>query len=206
MSSDDGNVCDMGAASSSSQPALSAAGEYRCIVTGDRLFSDAAPHTVFSDGLLYRVQGSTVKGINAFADDPLATLTATNELPLSVIDQVQWAGLKRLQLDKPAFVKHWCRYVESVSRALSVADDTLERVDHMTLQGHSFTRGLLERFDELDFLTTASADPRGALVVVCWEDGPDGPGLTPALYFLLEGCIAPREAPPAAASRREGAR
>ena len=130
-----------------------------CRLTGDRLFRAASSCDVVEDGLLLCVRGTL--DVAAFADDPSASLTATDELPVRLIDVVHEAGLHHITLDRPSFIKHWRRYLLSVERALLREGDT-ERAEWLSSRGHLFARTLLQRFDECEFLLTTSEDPRGA--------------------------------------------
>ena len=46
---------------------------------------------------------------------------------------------------------------------------------------------MLQRFDECDFLLSASEDPRGALIVLRYDDHSP---LSPLLFFLRDACAA----------------
>ena len=172
--------------------------EYTCVLTGDRLFSSAYPHELVEDGLVHRVRGSMEDGLNTLAIEAF-TLPADGELPLRVIDIVRWAGLRRVQLDKPGFVKHWQRYVGALQRhteragsgtggeSVAAAASAQARADQLLLRAHTFARKLLHGFDELDFLMSASEAPHGPLIVLHYTD--DDP-LTPYFYVLADGVVS----------------
>jgi hypothetical protein len=171
--------------------------EYTCVLTGDRLFSSAYPHELVEDGLVYRVRGSMEDGLNTLAIEAF-TLPADGELPLRVIDIVRWAGLRRVHLDKPGFVKHWQRYVGALQRhieragsgtgeeSVAAAASAQARADQLLLRAHTFARKLQQGFDELDFLMSASEAPQGPLIVLHYTD--DDP-LTPYFYVLADGVV-----------------
>jgi hypothetical protein len=188
----------------------------RCRLTGDRLFPAASPCEVVEDGLLYCVRGSLDAGLRTLADNPASSLTPHGMLPLGVVDVVRWAGLRQVALDRPAFIKHWRRYLAGVAKSLQragAADSA--SADALVARGHLFARTLIQRFDECDFLLTSSEDPRGAyvaaptvptdatrrrthqrwlppaphrLVILLYED--QAP-LSPLLFFLKDGCVTP---------------
>ena len=182
--------------------------DYMCVLTGDKLFSHVHPHELVEDGLAYCVRGSMDEGLSALALES-AALPSDGELPLHVIDVVRWAGLRRVQLDKPGFVKHWQRYVgalqrhiegsggstsvpESDSSAGEGAATATSQADELLLRAHTFARKLLHGFDELDFLLSASENAHGPLIVLHYKD--DDP-LTPYLYVLAEGVTTRPAAP-----------
>ena len=68
---------------------------FMCVLTGDRLFSDAHPHEIVEDGLAYRVRGSLDEGLAVLSLDTQYTLPADGELPLDVTDVVRWSGLRQ---------------------------------------------------------------------------------------------------------------
>ncbi|KAL1528109.1 hypothetical protein AB1Y20_009474 [Prymnesium parvum] len=154
-----------------------------CRLTGDRLFASSHTVTVVENDLMYCVQGSL--NLQAFASDPLSSLTASGSLPLSLVDVVDWAGLRPISLDRSGFIKHWRRYLNLVSQAL-LQEGEQARSEHLSAQGHLFARVLLERFDEWEFLVSASENPRGPLVVLRYEDRDP---LSPLLFFLRDGCV-----------------
>ena len=156
-----------------------------CVLTGDRFFPSTSPCEVVEDGLLYCVQGSFASGMVEFADDPSASLTPSNELPLSAVDIVRWAGLRPVHLDKASFIKQWRRYLASVSHMVEHVEGGGARAQRLATQGHLFARKLLQRFDECDFLISESENPRGGLVILLHDDLAP---LTPLMFFIVEGC------------------
>jgi len=99
-------------------------------------------------------------------------------LPPSVVDVAAWAGLRRIELDRTAFVKRWQRYVSILQRRLTEA-----RAEQLALSSLLVAKRLLHTFDELEFLCGASGEHCSALVVLHYRED----ALTPHLYFLRDG-------------------
>ena len=153
---------------------------YRCSLSGDWLFSALHPHELLEDELVFCVRGSMDEGIAELACDG-APLPKDGELPLSVVDVVRWAGLRPTKLDRAGFVKLWQRHVGAL---LQQYDDEPDVADALLLRTHTFARGLLLRFEELDFLLGASENSKGPLGILHYREDE----ITPYIYFLAAGC------------------
>ena len=161
--------------------------DFYCALTSDRLFSHAHPHELHEDGLVYRVRGSTDAGLGALALE-LGSLPSDGELPLRMIDVVDWAGLRQLRLDKPGFVKRWQRYVGALQHHIEALPEAsgggAEASERLLLRSHEFVRTLMNSFDEVEILVGASENANGPLAVVRYLD--EEP-CTPYIYFLAAG-------------------
>ena len=161
--------------------------DFYCALTGDRLFSHAHPHELDKDGVVYRVTGSTDAGLSALALE-LDSLPEDGELPLRMIDVVDWAGLQQSRLDKAGFVKRWQRYVGALQRHVEALPEAngggVEASNQLLLRSHDFVREILNDFDEIEILAGASENADGPLAVVRYLD--EEP-LTPYVYFLAAG-------------------
>ena len=151
--------------------------EYTCRLTGDKLFSSAFPFV--QEDTLIVVRGSMEAGLDAMA---LHTRPAADSeefiLPVSAVDIIAWAGLQRVELDKPAFVKRWQRYVRSLQNGLSE-----ERSERLAVFSQIFAKKLLRTFDEIEFVATPGADSAGGLAILHYRED----ALTPYLAILAEG-------------------
>ena len=149
--------------------------EYHCLLSGDRLFSSA--FAVEVEGPLLVVRGSMEAGMDALALTD-ACSSESCAVPPSVVDVVDWAGLRRIELDRAAFIKRWQRYVSALQRRLPEA-----KAEQLALSSLLVAKQLLRTFDELEFLCGASGESCSVLVVLHYRED----ALTPHLYFLREG-------------------
>ena len=177
----------MASAAVSALPELGPTRHFVYPLTGDRLFSDAHAHEIVSDGVAYCVRGNLDEGPPRSA----STAPQDGELPLRIIDVVQWSGLRHVQLDKPGFIKHWQRYIGALQQHVQAKAPKdgggEEGASALLLRAHEFARRLMHGFDELDFLVGASESKSGPVAIVHYLD--EDP-LTPYIYFLCEGAMA----------------
>ena len=159
---------------------------FKCALTGDALFASGHAHELIEEGLVYSVRGSLDEGLCALALNKI-DLTSDGELPCEAIDVVRWAGLRRVHLDKPGFVKHWQRYVNAIRNLLDPGQqEGYKRADELLLRAHEFARKLMVHFDELDFFVTASERVPGPLIILHYKDSEP---LVPHFYFLSDGIL-----------------
>ena len=155
-----------------------------CVLTGERLFRARSHSELERDGNLIAVRGSMYEGLNALAVSQAPPQASTLPyLPHSTIDLVTWAELQPVDLDKPAFLKRWQRYVALLQRHLSTLPDGASRADRLAVFSQLFATELLSSFDQVEFFTCAGADADGALAVLHYRKD----GLTPWLWFLADG-------------------
>ena len=174
--------------------AAASAAEVVCVLTGDRLFSRAAPHKLLENGIAYRVTGDMAEGLLRLAEKNYVPPEDTDGWPLDAIDIVRWADLRQVRLERSEFMARWRRYVQALVKHLlatpAAEGGGEDAADAFLLASHDLAMKLLwTNYDELDFLIGASEQPVGPFAVLEYLD--EDP-LTPTLLFLTAGC---REVP-----------
>ncbi len=151
--------------------------QVKCALSSERLFCSAHAHALVHDGIV-RVR-CTVDRPTELADEQTAH---------QAHDVVRWAGMRALDLDRPAFVKRWQRYVAALLELIRQCSDdpsaTDARSERLALASNRLAHMALSRLEEVTLLECESAATGSACVALLMYGDDE---LTPYLYFLEDG-------------------
>jgi len=143
---------------------------YKCLVTGDELFTDAKK--IVEDDFFYKVEGKNTSRSNAF-DDSLIGANASAEEAAEGTDDGATSGIDIImdnRYNNTGFgsKKEYQAYFKGYAKAL------LEKAAPADVK--AFQTNLMEAFKtasgwfkDLDFYTTESMDENGLIILNKWE-------------------------------------
>ncbi|XP_051938124.1 translationally-controlled tumor protein homolog isoform X2 [Hippocampus zosterae] len=164
---------------------------YKCIITGDELFSDVFP--IKETSVFYEVEGKVVTTTSGDIDDSLIGGNASTEeqvetTDVSVTSGVNIALYSKLQettYDKKSYLAHIKPYLKSIKAKLQETNP--ERVEQFMLDANNEVKKLLQgKFKDLQFFTGESMNADGMVVILDYRED----DVTPFMRFFKDGVIS----------------
>merc|ERR1712141_320882 len=168
--------------SGTNHPSTTAMKIYKDVFSGDELFSDTYPMKL-ADDCLYEVYGKHVQrkigddfdiGANASAEE---ADEGTEEATESGVDLVLNHRLVETGFGKKADYMNYLKdYMKRVVAYLE-SNDKKDQVEGFKKNINGVMKGLLGRFNDLQFYTGENMDPKGMIILVDYKevDGEEGP-------------------------------
>uniref|UniRef100_A0A3B4AM72 Translationally-controlled tumor protein homolog n=1 Tax=Periophthalmus magnuspinnatus TaxID=409849 RepID=A0A3B4AM72_9GOBI len=170
---------------------------YKCLITGDEMFSDIYEITVTEDGLFYEVQGKCISRKVGCIDDSLIGANASAEEVAEGTEEATESGVDivlnhSLQQTPPYKKDEFMKYLKAYMKALKTKIEATSPESVTQFQEDAQKAGkkmlnmmLYAQYIELvfQFFTGASMNPEGTLAFLDYR--PDG--MTPFLTVFKSG-------------------
>jgi len=165
---------------------------YKCIVTGDELFTDTYPVELV--GGLYRVTGKHVTRTEKFDDSKIGA-NASAEEQSDTADASSFSGIdivldNRLTPtvfpDKKSFTVYFKTLVKSMEDYKKSQKADFD-VAAWRVEVQNTFKNILANFKDYEFFLGESYNPDGNVALVRWEEPPGGTDEVPYVYFFADG-------------------
>uniref|UniRef100_A0A3Q2P9M9 Translationally-controlled tumor protein homolog n=1 Tax=Fundulus heteroclitus TaxID=8078 RepID=A0A3Q2P9M9_FUNHE len=164
---------------------------YKCIVSGDEMFSDIYKIKESEDGMFYEVEGKTVTRTEGF-DDSLISANASAEeasegnesATLSGVDIVLNHKLQETSFDKKSYTSYIKNYVKLVKAKLE--ETSPSKVDDFVAKTPAGIKKVLGNIKNYQFFTGESMNVDGMVGLLDYRED----GITPYMLFFKDGLEA----------------
>ncbi|XP_055086627.1 translationally-controlled tumor protein homolog isoform X1 [Periophthalmus magnuspinnatus] len=166
---------------------------YKCLITGDEMFSDIYEITVTEDGLFYEVQGKCISRKVGCIDDSLIGANASAEEVAEGTEEATESGVDivlnhSLQQTPPYKKDEFMKYLKAYMKALKTKIEATSPESVTQFQEDAQKAGkkmlnMVLKNKDLEFFTGASMNPEGTLAFLDYR--PDG--MTPFLTVFKSG-------------------
>uniref|UniRef100_UPI0037E96D91 translationally-controlled tumor protein homolog n=1 Tax=Semicossyphus pulcher TaxID=241346 RepID=UPI0037E96D91 len=161
---------------------------YKCIITGDEMFSDIYKITESESGIFYEVEGKTVTrteqfdeskiGANASAEEPTESNDSST---VSGCDIVLNHNLQETGFNKKTYMNHIKDYLKNIKKRLEETNP--ERVEAFTCSCQKEVKRIVGDIDNLQFFTGETMNPDGMVGLLNYRED----GITPFMLFFKDG-------------------
>ncbi|XP_023119966.1 translationally-controlled tumor protein homolog [Amphiprion ocellaris] len=162
---------------------------YKCIITGDEMFSDIYKITETHDGLFIEVEGKTITRTSDDIDDSLLGGNASAEevqesnesSSVSGVDIVLNHKLQETGFEKKSYTAYIKEYMKAVKAKLEETNP--EKVDAFKANAPAGVKAIMGNFKNFQFFTGESMNPVGTVGLLDYR--PDE--VTPYMIFFKDG-------------------
>ncbi|XP_078265510.1 translationally-controlled tumor protein homolog isoform X2 [Rhinoraja longicauda] len=138
---------------------------YRCIISGDEMFSDIYKIHEDPTGIIYEVEGKLVTRTEKGIDEALIGGNASLESPteyaedstLSGVDIVLNHHLKEVQFNKDTYMTYIKEYMRQLKG--NIQRDNPTAVQEFTVNAQNIVKYILKNFADFQFFTGESMNP-----------------------------------------------
>ncbi|BFZ06133.1 hypothetical protein BsWGS_09172 [Bradybaena similaris] len=163
---------------------------YRCLTTGDEMFSDV--YNITTVGGLYKVKGKYVSRSDKFDDSKIGANASaeeacegTDDSSVSGIDVILDNRLQKTCFStKKEFMSYFKDYIKKIEAARKEKNPDEDLTPWRNEIQKTF-KSVIADFDDYEFYTGASCDPDGSIAMVKWETAGDND--VPCVYFFIDG-------------------
>ncbi|XP_029935990.1 translationally-controlled tumor protein homolog [Myripristis murdjan] len=162
---------------------------YKCILTGDEMFSDVYKVVESENGIIYEVEGKmtsrksddideSVFGGNASAEEAVESVESTT---VSGVDIILNHKLQQTGFTKESYKTYIKDYMKAVKEKLS--EKNPDRVKPFMAGAPMEVKKILSNFKEYEFFIGESMNPDGMVGLLGFRED----GLTPYMVFFKDG-------------------
>ncbi|XP_059823828.1 translationally-controlled tumor protein homolog [Hypanus sabinus] len=161
---------------------------FRCIVSGDEMFSDIYKIKEGPKGLTYEVEGKYVCRTEGGIDDSLIGGNASQESPPELSDTLTVSGVDIIlnhHLKETYFAKNDYKiYIKEYMKRLreKIQKENPEALENFTLSAKAVVGDILSNFSDYKFYVGENMDTEGMVALLNYR--PDG---TPYMVFFKDG-------------------
>jgi len=165
---------------------------YKCIVTGDELFTDTYP--IESAGGLYKIRGKHVTrtegfddsklGANPSAEEQNETAEASSTSGINVI--LDNRLVSTIFPDKKSFTAYFKTLVKTMEEHKKSQKADFDVAAWRADVQNTF-KNILTNFKDYEFFLGESCNPDGNVALVRWEEPPGETDEVPYVYFFADG-------------------
>lgn len=161
---------------------------YKCVITGDEMFSDIYKITETKDGMFYEVEGKmttrtesiddSLLGANASADE---VSEGVSDAAVSGVDIVLNHKLQETFYNKKSYVPDIKAYTKAIKTYLE--QNNAGRVDQFMKDAPTAVKSIVSKLDDLRFFTGESMNAEGMVALLDYRED----GMTPYMLFFKDG-------------------
>uniref|UniRef100_A0A0B7ALP9 TCTP domain-containing protein n=1 Tax=Arion vulgaris TaxID=1028688 RepID=A0A0B7ALP9_9EUPU len=165
---------------------------YKCIITGDELFTDTYPMEIVSG--LYKIKARYVTRSEKFDDSKLGANPSAEE-ETEAAEDASSSGVNvvldnRLQKtgfsSKKEYMSYFKDFIKQVEEMKKAANPQLDVVAFRSGVQAAF-KYVLASFDSYEYYTGESSNPDGNIALLKWETPEGESDDVPFVYFFVEG-------------------
>ncbi|XP_061579793.1 translationally-controlled tumor protein homolog [Cololabis saira] len=161
---------------------------YKCIISGDEMFSDIYKVKESENGIFYIVEGKTISRTEGF-DDALISANASAEeacegndsATVSGVDIVLNHKLQETGFDKKGYMSYIKDYLKVVKAKLQETNP--ERVDKFMADVTTEVKKVVGNIKNYQFFTGEAMNPEGMVGLLDYRED----GVTPFMLFFKDG-------------------
>ncbi|KAH9490282.1 hypothetical protein Btru_033962 [Bulinus truncatus] len=167
---------------------------YKCIVTGDELFTDTYPIEVV--GALYKIKGKHVVRSEK-VDDALLGANPSAEEQEEGCDDSAVSGINvvldnRLQVTgfgtKKEYMAYFKDFVKKMETRKKEKDPKVD-IEAWRAEVQNTFKTITANFNDYEFYTGESSNPDGNIALIKWEAPAGETDEVPFVYFFVDGVI-----------------
>ncbi|KAM6934349.1 translationally-controlled tumor protein homolog [Xenentodon cancila] len=161
---------------------------YRCIISGDEMFSDVYKVKESENGIFYIVEGKTISRTEGF-DDSLISANASAEeasesnesATVSGVDIILNHKLQETGFDKKGYLAYIKEYLKAVK--VKLQETNPDRVDTFMTDVTAEIKKVVGNIKNYQFFTGESMNPEGMVGLLDYRED----GVTPFMLFFKDG-------------------
>ncbi|XP_072253366.1 translationally-controlled tumor protein homolog [Leuresthes tenuis] len=162
---------------------------YKCIISGDEMFSDIYKVSVSKCGFFYEVTGKVISRTEGQIDDSLLGANASAEeavessesTTISGVDIVLNHKLQETPFDKKSYTEYIKGYVKDLKAKLQETNP--DQVEDFMAKAPEAVKKILKNVKNYQFFTGESMNPDGAVALLDYRED----GVTPFMLFIKDG-------------------
>ncbi|XP_028291843.1 translationally-controlled tumor protein homolog [Gouania willdenowi] len=162
---------------------------YKCLISGDEMFSDIYTIKETDDGFLYEVEGKMVTRREGEIDDSMIGGNASSEGPSEGMDECTITGvdivlnhkLQETPFDKKSYLAYIKDYMKAIKAKLQVINP--DRVEKFQTTAPIVMKRIVSNINNYQFFTGENMNVEGMVALLDYR--PDG--ITPFLTFFKDG-------------------
>ncbi|XP_069010614.1 translationally-controlled tumor protein homolog [Embiotoca jacksoni] len=163
---------------------------YKCMISGDEMFSDSFKMKESENGIFYEVEGKVVIRKEGF-DDALISANASAEeqvessesTSVSGVDIILNHALREAAYDKKTYLSHIKDYVKLIKSKLQESNP--ERVEKFTTEVQKEVKKIISNIKNYQFYTGNSMSSDGMVALLDYREDE----ITPFMLFFKDGLI-----------------
>ncbi|XP_040005198.1 translationally-controlled tumor protein homolog [Xiphias gladius] len=163
---------------------------YRCIISGDEMFSDAFKVKESESGFFYEVEGKTVTRTEGFDDSLFGANASAEELPelsesssVSGVDIILNHKLQETAFDKKQYMTYIKEYMKALKGKLEESNP--DRVEAFMAGITAEVKKIVGNIKNYQFFTGESMNPDGMVGLLDYRED----GITPYMLFFKDGLL-----------------
>jgi len=165
---------------------------YKCVITGDEMFSDGYKFTLTEDGLMYEVDGKLITrsdniddaliGGNASAEglDEGSEASSISGVNIVIDFKLQEAA----SFNKKSYGSYIKKYLKTIKTHLEENDP--DRVNDLMAKAPARVKMIMDNMDKFQFFTGENMNPEGMHALLDYRED----GITPYMLFFKDGLLA----------------
>ncbi|XP_041806227.1 translationally-controlled tumor protein homolog [Chelmon rostratus] len=163
---------------------------YKCVISGDEMFSDTFKVKVSDNEIFFEVEGKTVTrrddidesllGANPSAE---GVPEGTDESSVSGVDIVLNHKLVETSFDKKSYLPYMKDYMKAIKAHLAKTNP--ERVEKFMADAPAAVKTIIADIKNLQFFTGESMNPEGMVGLLNYRED----GVTPYMLFFKDGLL-----------------
>ncbi|XP_055500786.1 translationally-controlled tumor protein homolog isoform X2 [Leucoraja erinacea] len=161
---------------------------YRCIISGDEMFSDIYKIREDPKGMFYEVEGKHVTRTEKGIDDNLIGGNASQEAPTEYAEESTCSGvdivlnhhLKEVTFNRQTYMTYIKDYMKILKG--NVQRDNPEALDEFTVNAKAVVGEILKKINQYKFFTGESMDPDAMVGLLNYRSDD-----TPYMLFFKKG-------------------
>nr|Q6XSH4.1 RecName: Full=Translationally-controlled tumor protein homolog; Short=TCTP [Lateolabrax japonicus]AAP43627.1 putative translationally controlled tumor protein [Lateolabrax japonicus] len=164
---------------------------YKCIISGDEMFSDAFKVKESANGIFYEVDGKITTRTDNIDDSLISanasaeeTTDCTDSSVVSGVDIVLNHKLQETSFDKKSYKVYIKDYVKAIKQKLQ--EEKPERVDAFMADVAEEVKEILNNLKNYQFFTGENMNPEGMVGLLDYRED----GTTPYMLFFKDGLLA----------------
>ncbi|XP_070832390.1 translationally-controlled tumor protein homolog isoform X1 [Chaetodon trifascialis] len=163
---------------------------YKCVISGDEMFSDTFKVKVSDNEIFYEVEGKSVTRKDSIDDALLGAnpsaegeAEAADESSVSGIDIVLNHKLVETSFDKKSYLPYMKEYMKAIKAHLQETNP--ERVEKFMADAPAAVKMILGDIKNFQFFTGESMNTDGMVALLNYRED----GITPYMLFFKDGLL-----------------
>jgi len=161
---------------------------YKCVITGDEMFSDIYKVKESENGIFFEVEGKAVTRTEGFDDALIGANASAEEVvesnecaSVSGVDIVLNHKLQETSFDKKGYMAYIKDYMKTIKAKLQETNPG--RVDAFMAGAPGEVKKILGNISNYQFFTGESMNPDGMIGLLDYRED----GITPFMLFFKDG-------------------
>jgi len=163
---------------------------YRCIISGDEMFSDAFKVKESESGFFFEVEGKTVTRTEGFDDALIGANASAEEVcegtetsSVSGVDIILNHKLQETAFDKKQYMTYIKDYMKAIKAKLEESNP--DRVETFMAGITGEVKKIVGNIKNYQFFTGESMNPEGMVGLLDYRED----GITPYMLFFKDGLL-----------------